>query len=246
MWRHTSSAYQVANCNESTLCINSPSLPDSWIDHHFFFQSSTETHCAETNLLFRGLKFLPREYIKLLSVCYCSSAVSLQRFDLQWENTVVVVMQSIISSTGSKAVPPAPSWLLACLQVSGPRNEGAIKKKYDSKFWRHRAQENWRAEFIRTKGRHTKCQANLSRLYNVVFKVTLAVLYCTLYRIPESKLSHTTLVNRPDARAFMASCFLTHVVDELHLIHSLGSRHSSYSGLWIMLFSLCFPIEIRH
>jgi hypothetical protein len=42
-----------------------------------------ETHRTETNPLFRGLKFLPRENIKLWSVCRCSLVVSLQGFGLQ-------------------------------------------------------------------------------------------------------------------------------------------------------------------
>ena len=42
-----------------------------------------ESHRAETNPLFRGLKFLPCEYTKLLLVCYYPSAVSPQGFGLQ-------------------------------------------------------------------------------------------------------------------------------------------------------------------
>ena len=42
-----------------------------------------ETHRAETSPLFRSLKFLPREHVKLLLMCRYSSVDSPQGFSLQ-------------------------------------------------------------------------------------------------------------------------------------------------------------------
>jgi hypothetical protein len=119
-------------------------------------------------------------------VCRYSLAISLQGFGLQWENTTVVVMLSIVPSTafkGSSAVPPCSIMTIGL----SPSFGATARRCYQERIWLQVLKtQSIRKPACRVypdKGGGTKRQAILRRLHNVILTGTLAVLCCILYRI---------------------------------------------------------------
>jgi hypothetical protein len=141
------------------------------------------------NPLFWGLKSLPREYIKLWSVCRCSSAVSPQGFGLQRENTVVLVMLSIVLLMASKAASAVSPCSITSISLFP--NFGLIARRfYQERTWFQALKTQSTREPAcrvypdkREAHKTPSLDKDLSRLHNVVILITLVVLYYTLYRI---------------------------------------------------------------
>jgi hypothetical protein len=96
---------------------------------------SRETHGAEKNALFRHLKSLPRESLKLWSITHCSSAISPQETSLQRENYRGfghAVDRFVRGSRAASTVPPAQSRPSTRLRISELWYDSPIKKEYGS------------------------------------------------------------------------------------------------------------------
>ena len=90
--------------------------------------SQRETHRTEINPLFRGLKSLPREYIKSWLVCHRS-----QPFFHKEKNTSVLVILSVpsIASRAASAIPPYSIRPI----VLSPEFGAMVRRFYQERIW---------------------------------------------------------------------------------------------------------------